>query len=91
MIKIYSILDKVPGIYSNPFYLKSNAVALREIKYLINEDKNQNIFNTNIKDKALYCLGSFNEETGIITSNDKPEFIINLIDLKEEVNNEQQN
>ena len=56
MIKIYSILDKVPGIYSNPFYLKSNAVALREIKYLINEDKNQNIFNTNIKDKALYCL-----------------------------------
>ena len=86
MIKIYSILDKIPGVYSNPFYLKSNAVALREIKYLINEDKQQNIFNTNIKDKALYCLGQFNEETGIIKPLDKPEFIINLIDLKEDSN-----
>ena len=83
MIKIYSILDKIPGVYSNPFYLKSNAVALREIKYMINEDKNQNIFNTNVGDKSLYCLGEFNEETGIIVPNQKPEFIINLIDLKE--------
>lgn len=87
MIKIYSILDKIPGVYSNPFYLKSNAVALREIKYLINEEKQPNIFNTNIKDKALFCLGEFNEESGEIISK-KPEFIINLIDLKEETNNE---
>ena len=88
MIKVYTILDKVAGIYSNPFYLKSNAVALREISYLINEEKQPNMFNTNIKDKALYCLGDFNEETGIIKPLDKPEFIINLLDLKSELKNE---
>ncbi len=79
MIKVFTIYDKVSQIYSQPFYLKSIPVAIREITSLVNDKRQENLFNTNINDKSLYLIAEFDEETGLITPMEH-KFINNLSD-----------
>lgn len=82
MIKIYTVYDTVADIYSQPFYLKNNEIAKREIKNLVNDNSQPNLFNTNIEDKILYLIGEFDENKAIITPLEH-ERVIHLKDLKE--------
>lgn len=86
MIKVFSIYDKVSAIYSQPFYLKSIPVAIREITSLVNDKSQPNLFNTNINDKTLILIGEFDEETGELNPLEKHQIINNLSDY---VQNEQ--
>lgn len=79
---IFSIYDKVSKKYYNPFFFPNKEVCMRDLRHIINSDNSFQF----VEDLALYVLGSFDERSGSITV-DKPEFIVNLIDLKE-VNNE---
>lgn len=82
MIKIYTVYDMVADVYSQPFYLKNNEIAKREIRNLVNDNQQPNLFNTNIEDKILYLIGEFDENKALI----KPiehERVIHLKDLKE--------
>lgn len=66
MLKIFSIKDTKVG-FMNPFYLQNNAVAIREFSNGANATQ-PNAINTNPEDKELWCLGTFDETTGAITS-----------------------
>ncbi len=76
-MKIYSIKDTKIG-FMNPFYLQNDAVAIREFSNAALE-KQPNAVNTNAEDKELWCLGSFNQETGAIISDVK--YLAKAIDL----------
>lgn len=70
-LKIYSILDKVTGIFGDPFCAINLAQAVRRFDYLM---KNSPMVS---KDCALYLLGEFDTVTGTIPSTTCCEFIKN--------------
>lgn len=77
MVKIYSIKDTKIG-YMSPIYLQNDGVAIREFSNLRNSEQ-KNIVNTNPEDKELWCLGEFDEQTGIIIPSVK--FLIKAEDV----------
>ncbi len=66
-LKIYAIKDTKIG-YMNPFYLQNDGVAVREFTNGRN-DTQKNVINTNPEDKELWCLGEYDDQTGVIISN----------------------
>lgn len=76
-INIYCIKDTVVGEYESPFYMKNNGTAIRACSDTIAQGKLPNA-----KDKQLYCLGEFDTETAVITSEVK--FVCNLADFVKE-------
>lgn len=66
IMEIYAIKDTKVG-FMQPFYLQNNAVAIRAFTNARNSTQ-ANEVNTNPEDKELWHLGSFNDQTGAITS-----------------------
>ena len=70
---IYSYRDTLTSAYTNPFYDlnepdKMTVLFARALKQMT-EDKKESF-----KGKHLYCLGTFDDESGVITPI-QPEFI----------------
>lgn len=80
MLKIYAVKDNAIETYGNPFFVKAQGAAIRSF---MDECKNtESAFNKHPADYDLYHLGEYNEETGLITSNE-PERVARAIDYKE--------
>lgn len=77
MLKIYAIKDVKIG-FMNPFYLENDEVAIRTFKKAAN-DMATNSVNDFPEDKELWCLGSFDTDTGIIEGG-LPKFLVKAID-----------
>lgn len=89
MMKIYDYYDKVSCTFSGNFGLFNNdATAIRTYKTLLAANKLPPLVCSNPGDFAIYCLGSFNQETGEIEA--KKEMLINLMDLVEVKSDEQE-
>lgn len=71
MYILFSIFDRVSKLYSEPFLAPSIAVAVRRFNYLMSQTPMVS------GDCQLYSLGSFDTETGSLSSLEKPEFICN--------------
>ena len=69
---VFSIRDRVTGLYSEPFYSVNKQSALRHFNYIMS---NANMVSA---DCELYQVGSFNNESGIFSAFEKPEFICNF-------------
>lgn len=80
MLKIYAIKDVKVGEFQNPFYQRTNAEAVRSVTAAVNA-KEENHYTKFYNDYELWCLGTFNMETGEIIS--KLEHVANCADLKE--------
>ena len=80
ILKIYAIKDTVVGAYMQPFYLHNNNEAKRAFANAVNDEKSE--ANKTYKDLQLWCLGTYNNETGLIES--KIEYIMNGIEAKGE-------
>ncbi len=81
-MKLYTIKDTIVGAMTTPFAGVNDGSAIRSVKNMIN-NPGDNEVKTNYKDKQLYCVGSYNDETGEIVP--QVRFITNLSELKEEV------
>lgn len=73
-LNVYAIKDTVVGEFESPVYFKNNGTAIRACSNTIAQGQL-----TNAKDKQLFCLGEFDTETGIISSDVK--FVCNLADF----------
>lgn len=82
MKKMYSFRDRVSGVYSAPFVGDRNEAVIRGIRLGLTRGGEQpwQVFP---RDNELYILGTFNEDSGVISPAD-PEFVCNLSDLIEE-------
>ena len=81
-MKLYTIKDTIVGAMTSPFAGVNDGSAIRSVKNMINSPVDNEV-KANYKDKQLFCVGSYNDETGEIV----PEvwFITTLSDLIEEV------
>lgn len=68
-MKVYAIFDRLAGTYGEPFLAKNNVLAERRFDYVLDNAPMVR------EDCDLYCLGSFNEESGFLGGQDKPEFV----------------
>lgn len=75
LMKLYSIKDVVVGNFKNPAQFTNDAEAVRAVKYACNSI---NDISTNCDDLQLWCVGSFDTETGVIESN--LSLVINVVD-----------
>lgn len=80
MLKIYSIKDTKAG-FMNPIYLQNDEIAIRSIKKAAN-DVQPNAVNDFPEDKELWYLGTFDEDTGLISAV-QPKFLVRVIDFIE--------
>lgn len=82
--KIFCIKDTMVG-FMQPFIQVNEAVAVREFSNIVNS-VGSSIVSQNYKDMELYCLGTFNQDTGII----EPDvtFVIKGSDVKKVVSDE---
>lgn len=84
MMKLYSIKDNKVGFWK-PFVCHNDAVASREFGNMINFRGSSGDFfvQENYCDLDLYCLGTYDENTGVITPD--VQFICSGVSLKKEV------
>lgn len=66
---LYSIYDKVTGVYGEPFVAVNKQTAIRRFQYLMSQSKMV------ADDCSLYYLGSYNIDTAVIESS--VEFVVN--------------
>lgn len=80
-MKLYSIKDNKVGFWK-PFVSHNDAVASREFGNMINSS-NDSFVKDNYADLDLYCLGTYDDNTGVITSD--VQFICSGVSLKKEI------
>lgn len=67
-MKLYSVFDKVSKVFQFPCAVENDDAAIRGFVGLAESYKF-------FPDLELYCVGSFNLETGVITSVDVPSLV----------------
>lgn len=78
--KLYATFDKLAKAYNERFFqAPNNEVAIRIIQ---NSQKQDRFLNENAKDYSVWCLGTYDNETGEITP--KKEMIYQLVEIKRE-------
>lgn len=68
---LYSVFDRIAGLYSEPFIQTSDATAIRFFRYRMSQSSMVSA------DCALYRLGSYDSSTGTIVPYEHPEFVEN--------------
>lgn len=79
-LKIFSIKDKAADAFLLPFFTHNKATAEREFRRLV-QDPNSQVFH-NPAHFALYEVGIWNEEVGVIISSDVPELVVTAEGLR---------
>lgn len=83
ILKIYSLFDEKAKMYSQPFYMAHDGLALRAFGDLV-EDKKTTVSRYPV-DFTMWKLGEFDDNTGIFDCK-KPEYLAKAIDfVKSEV------
>ncbi len=67
-MKMYSVFDKVSKVFQFPCAVENDEAAIRGFADLAGSYKF-------FSDLELYCVGSFNLETGVITAFDVPDLV----------------
>lgn len=82
-MKVYSIFDRKAQGYEMPTLMlfRNDELALRAIGAAFNGGQLGGLFGKYPEDFEIYCLGEFDQNTGLIKS--EVNFVAHLVDLKE--------
>lgn len=78
---LYSIYDEKACAYANPFQMENDLTAIRAARGTM-QDKNTMIYQ-HANDYTMYCIGTFNDATGILEPEKPLRFVIKMDTLKE--------
>lgn len=79
--RLYSIRDSKTGIYHKPWYSLNNEDAERGFKTVVNNPKSENIHDFP-EDFDLFFLGTYDDNTGLVTPEPTPIHVQKAIHLK---------
>lgn len=74
-MNIYAVKDIKAQLFNAPFFQSNNVTALRTFAMEVNRSEPNNVLHTNPEDFELYCLGEFDNASGVITPAHKPDLI----------------
>lgn len=67
ILKVFSVLDAKVGVFGNPWYEQYEAAAIRNFSDAVVDGSNpNNMWHKHPEDFALYLIGEFNNENGLI-------------------------
>lgn len=75
---IFTIRDAALDAYLQPFFSPTKGAAIRSLTEAANDPKHE--FSRHSKDYTLYLIGSYDDNTGVVTS-EHPVPIIAVVDL----------
>lgn len=75
---IYCIRDDKAG-FLDPFVDLNDSTALRNFNFAMGKDT---VMGVNAKDFSLYCVGTFNTQSGVVEAPDRPILIVDGSSLK---------
>lgn len=78
-LEMFSIKDGAVAAYAQPFFARSRAEAVRILQDTMASGDHQ--FARHPADFELFHMGTFDDQTGLVTTNDTPEHVIQLLDL----------
>ena len=74
MLKMYSIYDAMVEAFVNPMFFRTDREAQRSFLDEANrEDSNIHLHRDHY---SLYCVGVFDDDTGLVTGNNEPVLIV---------------
>jgi len=79
-MKIYSVRDDKAAAYLPPFYMRTEAEALRAFTEAANSAEHN--FCKHAGDFHLFELGDWDEQAGKLTPNDAPRHIVCAMDMR---------
>lgn len=79
-VKMYCVRDVKVGGFNNPFCFVNDAVAVRSFEALVNEPSQESMISKYPGDYDLYCVGIFDQDTGLMSSM-QPEHVISAAAL----------
>lgn len=65
MLKMYSVFDSKAAAFLPPFFMHTDNVAKRTFSDCANDP--QHMFSKHPEDYTLFCLGSFDDVTGVVS------------------------
>lgn len=74
MKKLFTVYDEKVNSYGSPFVASSDGEASRMLSDAI--DDPNSLIARHPEDFSLYCVGEYNELSGIVTAYDAPQFIV---------------
>lgn len=77
LLKIFSIRDDKAGYFNTPFFQRTTGEAERSLQQLVS-DKNT-LPGKYPEDYSLYEIGSYDDQTGLITAEDSPRHIVKAV------------
>lgn len=77
--KVYAIRDIVMNTYSLPFYAIHEAHAKRICQDLVQRGEGTTVYD-HPEDHDLYLIGEYDDQTGLISPENYPEFVQHLSD-----------
>lgn len=80
ILYVYSIRDRLEG-FGRPFVCSSDAYAKRDFAAAVNADRGNSPLAFCPADYDLYRLGKFDNDSGMITMQELPEFVCKGSDL----------
>lgn len=85
-VKMYSVFDRKVAAFAQPFYAVNDLVAMRCLKGVVSDHRS--VIATNPADFDLFCVGEFNDDTGLVTAITPPVCVCNALNvsLDKEVN-----
>lgn len=63
-MNIYSIYDRKAQAFNTPMFMQNDPVAIRSVQNALRTPDHQ--FGFSPEDYVLYCIGYYNEQTGVI-------------------------
>ena len=75
-MRMYSIYDTIANAYQNPLYAVNDGAAIRIFTEAVNDPKTY--LNQAPNDYVIYYVGTFDEQTGCITTDENPRKIIRV-------------
>jgi len=84
-MRMYSVYDTKAEQYGTPVYCRTDAEARRQFGQVVNDENTE--FAKHPEDFLLYRVGSFDQESGIVTA-EPATCVARAIEFKKENNNE---
>jgi len=82
-MEIFTVYDSKAEAYLQPFFLKTKALALREITDAANNPEHQ--FGKYPEDYVLFHLGQYDEDKGMFTQDEAPQSMGVVIEFKSQL------
>ena len=79
-VKIFAIYDKCVGVFSQPYFMQHKGQMIRAFSDEVNNPESQ--FFKHPGDFDLFCLGSYNDNSGGLSPLAQPEFISSAVEFK---------